>query len=380
MYFVADFEEGSCSSKNFTQIFSKDSSADNFSTSSTSSIVPVSQKSNLDSFLVRTSAVEKQKFDIQVARFIYATNCAFRTVDHPEFKKLLEILHPGYHPPNRHQIGNELLCKVYETTHKETKKELAGKTVCMSIDGWSNIRNDSIVCVSVTDIQGGNVYLIDTIDTEDKSHTSDYLLSLLIESIKQCLAYNCTVRSVVTDNAANMTKMRAELAKSEELGLPDILTYGCSAHIMNLLAHDIQVPLVKEHIKKIIKYFRNVHFAAGKYKLSGGKALVLPQNVRWNTLAGCIESYLENWHILCKICSENRAALDTDIVAKVQDMNLKMNAQDYLVKLKKIAIALDQVQKDNCTISECTEIWIELSIFFNENENCTDLDREKFNS
>ncbi|CAH0551277.1 unnamed protein product [Brassicogethes aeneus] len=152
-----------------------------------------------------------------------------------------DISEKGYQPPNRHKIGNELLCSVYDSLYTVMKKELANKTVCMSIEGWSNIRNDSIVCVSVTDIQekNGNVYLIDTIDTEDKSHTSEYLLSLLVESIKRCRTYNCTAQSVVTDNAANMTKMRGELAKSEEVGLPDILTYGCSAHILNLLAQDI---------------------------------------------------------------------------------------------------------------------------------------------
>jgi len=59
----------------------------------------------------------------------------------------------------------------------------------------------------------------------------------------------------VTDNAANMHKMREQLARSDELGMPDIITYGCSAHILNLLAHDIEIPGIKSNIKKIIKYF-----------------------------------------------------------------------------------------------------------------------------
>ncbi|KAJ8911975.1 hypothetical protein NQ315_003253 [Exocentrus adspersus] len=316
------------------------------SSGSTGSSRPKSEL--LNSFVTRTTAAEKQKFDLQVARLIYGTNCAFRTVEHPEFKKLV-MLHPGYQPPNRQKIGNELLCTIYESVHAQRKKELIDKNVCMSIDGWSNVRNDSIVCVSVTEIQDGKVYLIDTIDTQDKSHTAEYLLSLLVESIRRCHnTFNCTVRSIVTDNAANMRNMRGELAKSEEIGLADKLTYGCSAHIFNLLAKDIEVPSVKEHVKKIIKYFRNVHFAA--------------------------ESYLENWHILSKICSEHRAAIDKDISTKVFDINLKVNAQDYLQKLKQIAIALDKVQSDNCTISECTEIWLDLLIFSKENFTDTDIE------
>jgi len=68
------------------------------------------------------------------------------------------------------------------------------------------------------------------------------------------------------DNVANMHKMREQLARSDELGMLDIITYGCSAYILNLLAHDIEILGIKSNIKKIMKYFRNTHFAAAKYK------------------------------------------------------------------------------------------------------------------
>lgn len=38
----------------------------------------------LNQFVVRTTQVDKQNLDIQVARFIYATNTAFRAVEHVE--------------------------------------------------------------------------------------------------------------------------------------------------------------------------------------------------------------------------------------------------------------------------------------------------------
>ena len=40
----------------------------------------------------------------------------------------------------------------------------------------------------------------------------------------------------MTDNAANMAKMRQELENDENRKL---ISYGCAAHILNLLAHDI---------------------------------------------------------------------------------------------------------------------------------------------
>lgn len=39
--------------------------------------------------------------------------------------------------------------------------KLKGKTVCMALDGWSNISNESIVCVCVTDMIDNVVYLLD---------------------------------------------------------------------------------------------------------------------------------------------------------------------------------------------------------------------------
>ena len=81
------------------------------------------------------------------------------------------------------------------------------------------------------------------------------------------------IGSVVTDNAANMTKMRRHL---EENISRDVLTYGCSAQLLNLLAQEVQIPVIKEQVVQIIKYFRNTHLLAARYKTSGGKALVLP--------------------------------------------------------------------------------------------------------
>lgn len=48
----------------------------------------------------------------------------------------------------------------------------------------------------------------------------------------------------------------------------------------------------------------------------------------------------------------------------VIDMNLKTKTEAFLVKLKKLAWALDVSQKDNCTIADAVKMWIELKHFF----------------
>lgn len=301
--------------------------------------------------------------DLQVARFIYGTNSSFRVVEHPEFKKLINMLRPGYNLPTRQTIADNLLDSVYNTLQNNLKEQLAGKTVCMALDGWSNVHNDSIICVCVTEISSGNVHLIATIDTLDNSHTWDYLTSLAVNSIKSCEQFGCTVGSLVTDNAANMHKMRSNLATHNDL-LVDIITYGCSAHLLNLLAQDLQIPGIKSFVKKIIKYFKYTHFFSAKFKMAGGKALVLPQDVRWNTLADSIQSYIDNWPILYSICVENRAGVNSNILKAIENIDMKNQAEVYLVKLKKIAAALDRIQSNTCSISEATDTWLALKDYF----------------
>ena len=64
---------------------------------------------------------------------------------------------------------------------------------------------------------------------------------------------------------------------------------------MNLLAKDVEIPGIKEHVVVIMKYFRNTHLPSAWFKSAGRKKLIMPQEVRWNTLADCLEYYIENW-------------------------------------------------------------------------------------
>ncbi|KAJ8885047.1 hypothetical protein PR048_011243 [Dryococelus australis] len=150
----------------------------------------------------------------------------------------------------------------------EVKKASTGKSVCMALDGWSNVHNDTTVCVPVSDVLDGCINLTETIDNEDNSHTSDYL---------------SVVRSFVTNTAANIGEMRDELAE-----------------------------------KDVEDYFKNTHFAAAKYKQAGRTALALPTDVRWNSLADCLESYLDNWHITAKIWCENQSVIQQHRLSEEQ--------------------------------------------------------------
>lgn len=81
----------------------------------------------------------------------------------------------------------------------------------------------------------GSVFLGHTIDTSGMPHTSDNLQRITKDAIDKALKkFGCVVKSVVTDNAANMLKMGRQLNVEND----QILTYGCGAHMLNLLAHN----------------------------------------------------------------------------------------------------------------------------------------------
>ena len=151
----------------------------------------------------------------------------------------------------------------------------------MDLDGWSNVHNEPIVCVSGT-LDTGQSFVTGTVDTSGHSHTSEYLQDVASKAVRETEEqFVCKVGRFVIDNAANMLKMRNNLADDSE---SDIVSYGCSAHYLKLLAKDVEVYGVKEHIVQVIKFFRNGHLPAAWYRAAGGKMLVLPLDVRWNTL------------------------------------------------------------------------------------------------
>lgn len=144
-----------------------------------------------------------------------------------------------------------------------------------------------------------------------------------------------------------MAKMRRQL-DTGECGL----TYGCSAHIIHLLAKDLELSNVHSHVVAIAKYFHNTHLPAAWYKSSGGKSLPLPLEVRWNSIHNTIQAYLDNWSVLVEVCDTHKDNIDQNIRIKVMSIGIKQVCKYYLLRLKPLAVALDQLQSASCSIGQ----------------------------
>ena len=77
-------------------------------------------------------------------------------------------------------------------------------------------------------------------------------------------------------------------------------------------------------------------------------------------MADCLESYIKHWPIMITICEEHRSAIDNNISSIVNNLGIKRSAEELLQWLKPIAVALDSVQKDSCSIADAVEIWKKL--------------------
>lgn len=248
--------------------------------------------------------LQKNKVDAQLARFFFAANIAFHKIEHAELKKLFQMILPGYVPPSEKILGGRLLNQIYEEEQLKCTENLKDQVVNLSIDGWSNIRNEPIICANVVK-DSGEVVLVDTIDTSGKRHDAQYLTNLSRNIISKAESkYKCKIGSFVTDNAFNMAKMRKNIKDSNN-EQEFIVTYGCSAHILNLLAQDLGKNYDNEqnqkHVIYVLKYFRNHHLPKAWYNEAGGKALSLPIEVRWNTISDSLESYINNYDVMKKV-------------------------------------------------------------------------------
>ncbi|KAJ8890706.1 hypothetical protein PR048_010215 [Dryococelus australis] len=81
---------------------------------------------------------------------------------------------------------------------------------------------------------------------------------------------------------------------------------------------------------------------------------------------------------MIQICEDRRDNINIVVQSKISSMTLKRNVEDTLDNLKPIAIALDDVQKNKCTISETVVVWknLEMKKEFtkDKNEKKTSLD------
>ena len=70
-------------------------------------------QSSINSYCLSTYQSMSDQPDEQIAKLFFACNLPFNIANHPVWRETIQMLRPGYTPPNRKDIGGHLLDKVH---------------------------------------------------------------------------------------------------------------------------------------------------------------------------------------------------------------------------------------------------------------------------
>nr|XP_047134881.1 uncharacterized protein LOC124812377 isoform X2 [Hydra vulgaris] len=132
-----------------------------------------------------------------------------------------------------------------------------------------------------------------------------------------------------------MKKMRDSIKET----YPNLLTYGCSAHYLNLLEKEVTHPDVIKHVVEVQKYFRNTHQPHGWLREKGGHMPQLPNDTRWNSQIDCIETYIKNYQIYVEIVDNHDIPIKIRKI--IENRAIFREANSLQTQLKIFGVVLD---------------------------------------
>lgn len=232
---------------------------------------------------------DKQVIDERCANWIYCQDLPFNTVEDKEFREFIALLRPAYKPPSKYEISGKLLDNAYDNMLMSLNDAISGKKVTIMQDGWSTVQNDPVIVHAISD--GTRTVFLNAVPSGDNLKDATFCLKLLKEAMRFAEEkFKVKIVACVTDNCSTMRLLREKLEQIE----PDILVYGCNAHLLNLIGRDLSKVELTDRIKTVQKFYRNHHMESASMKLLKGKRPVLPCDTRWSSQIEMYKNYQEN--------------------------------------------------------------------------------------
>ncbi|VEN58241.1 unnamed protein product [Callosobruchus maculatus] len=260
----------------------------------------------------------------------------------------------------------------YTSVHAFVEQKIAqADSVAIMCDGWSNIRNESIVNFILTT---PTPILYKILATGKESLTAEYITRQIQEVIDKIGVQK--VFGVVTDNAANMNGAWFLLKKEAESGNFNHFAYGCVAHSLNLIFSDMKklhsVQTFLTQVVSLVKTVRQSHLVLAAFKEKQGKgngiSLKLPMATRWGYLVYCLESVQANKHAIMSLAIEENLQ---DLIKKHPDFKKNVLDDTFLDKVegfislfKPIATAITFFESDKTRISLVVKVFKQLEEHF----------------
>ena len=348
------------------------------STSGSGSPDVSSKYSKITDWASRMSDSERKQCDTELALAFFSGGVPFRFIENPHLLRATGLLRPGYKPPSRRQLSNQLLDDCYSSLQAEISTEMSKATyVSLATDAWTNVNGESVINFIV--LLPRPVFY-EAVYTADNSHTADYLADATAEIIRKIGTEK--VVSVVMDNAAANTSATKKL--QDTFKATPLTCVGCAAHWLNLLAKDITkldvYRITLSHAVQVIKTFTNKHVVAAKFAdlqlatYSRKIALQLPVETRWisrcNALGSLVDSKtaLRQFCVLPELSSLLSGSKEAEVKRNVLSDEFWVMATELRAHLTPISGSILQLEKETGVLSAVYEQFQILSDFYKSSE------------
>ncbi|EZA58500.1 hypothetical protein X777_01096 [Ooceraea biroi] len=173
-------------------------------------------QNTITDFVIKTTSSQQTQIDQSIAEFFYAANLSFNAAQLKSFAKMIQSLRPDYKPPSSKMIDGQLFDITYEKNEIDLKEKLQSKSLILTVGGWSNVRNDLILAISLH--TGTESFLFNTYDSGSEKKTAKRCSEVVEIAIKECEEkYDAKSFAVVTDNENKMSKMwQMEIALEQD--------------------------------------------------------------------------------------------------------------------------------------------------------------------
>ncbi|XP_063217395.1 uncharacterized protein LOC134528077 [Bacillus rossius redtenbacheri] len=292
------------------------------------------------SFLDHMTPTAKDKANELLAKAIYVSGAPLSMVEHPLWQEFFKLIRPAYSLPTRKSVSTTLLDAEFAKTQNRIKGIIAdARNLALQCDGWSNLRNESILNFIINTPQP---VFVDSINTKDNCHTGEYIAGEMKTILMKYDPRKFLV--VIGDNASNMKKA-GELVENE---FPHIVSIGCIAHTLHLLCNDIvkceSVSNCFKRVVDIIKTIKQSHILTSVLseinETKGNKTtLHLPVVTRWGSFLHCLDSMMNNRVSLQTLAVSEKVgnAISKDIKTNILDDDV------FWIRIEKLANLLRPV-------------------------------------
>jgi Protein of unknown function (DUF 659)/hAT family C-terminal dimerisation region len=331
------------------------------------------------------TAHAKAEFHKSLAMHFYMTGHSFYRMEEMHLIQALKQLRPDVTLPSRRDLSGKLLQHAYKEVKKKVDGWLdRGAYGSLTTDGWSNIKNESVVnYMFVSGAENMSLFL-ECNETGIESHTAEFLaqdVSRVIEGAPS----NARIAGVVMDNtSANKAAWRI-LQKD----YPSRFFQGCVAHALHLLVKDIFAatkanrgrdvpdypanypfePLLTfiAQVKKVVSYFHQHHvpkaLLSTALKAKNLRMLATAGATRWGSIGEMMKTCLAAEAVLYSVTNsrefQNQGARSAAVKADREKIRMIVSASDFASRLQKVLqilapidTALKYYQSDSVMISE----------------------------